>query len=92
MAEEQPNSITVPPSFPILGGAKISGATAILAVMLAGAMWWVYDQNKLRTHQFEHLECKMDLAIYVHSFPKGAVDWSTMPADLYTCVPNFKIK
>lgn len=92
MAEEQPNSLTVPASVPILGGAKITGAATILAIMVAGAVWWVYDQNKLRNHQFETLNCKMDLAIYVHSFPKGAIDWSLMPPDMYSCVPNFKFK
>lgn len=92
MSEETPNSVTVPPSVPILGGLKVTGSTAILAIMLAGAMYWIYDQNQLRSRQFELLACKVDLAIYAHSFPKGAIDWSLLPADMYACIPNFKIK
>jgi len=48
-----------------------------------------YDQyQELR----DELSCKIDLAIFLHQFPKGSVDWSALPSRLYTCVPNFKIK
>ena len=92
MSDDTPNSLTVPPSVPILGGAKITGAATIVAIMLSGAVWWVYDQNKLRNQQFEVLACKVDLAIYAHSYPKGEIDWSLLPADMYVCFPNFKVK
>lgn len=110
MAEANGNSITVPPSIPILGGAKITGAATILAIMLCGAVWWVYSENnkrnqqfeliyqkldnqdKVRGSQFDRLECKIDMGVYAHSFPKGQIDWSSLPSELYTCFPNFKFK
>lgn len=110
MAEETPNSLTVPPGVPILGGAKITGAATILAIMLFGAVVWIYKENekrevqigriyekldyqdKVRGEQFERMACRIDVAVFVHSFPKGGIDWSLLPADMYTCLPNFKLK
>lgn len=83
------NSITVPSQVPFIGGAKITGAAAILAFMLLGAGYWVYDQVKVRDVFFSRLECKIDLAIWLHQWPKGSVDWSALPVDMYQCVPRF---
>ena len=49
------NGIQLPPSVPFLGGAKVTGAAAILAVMLAGAGYWVYQENNKRDLQFERI-------------------------------------
>ena len=110
MAESNGNSVTVPPSVPIIGGTKITGATAILAIMVAGGMYWIYDQNKIRNQQFERierkldeqdrvrgeqfvrLECKLDVGAFVYTYPKGQIDWSALPVDLHSCLPNFKPK
>ena len=100
------NGILLP--LPWGGSIKATGAAAILAVMIAGLAFWVYDQVKLRNIEIAHirerideveengkqrfiaLACKVDLAIYMHQFPKGAVDWNNLPSSFYDCLPNFK--
>jgi len=108
-SKDNGNGIQVP--IPILGGkATVKGAAAILAVMLAGLGYWIYDQVKLRDAemaaireqiravekgrqaQLDLLTCKIDLSIFLHTFPKGAVDWSLVPANMYACIPNLKLK
>ena len=92
------------------GSVKATGAAAVIAVMMAGLGFWIYDQVKVRDvkldeirdkietaneegqRRFNTLTCKVDLAIYMHQFPKGGVDWSTLPSSLYECIPNFKLK
>src|SRR5262245_33815146 len=41
---------------------------------------------------FNDLSCRINIAIFLHQFPKGQVDWSLLPADMWRCVPNFKMK
>jgi len=48
------------------------------------------DQNGQK--RFNLLNCKVDLAIYVHQFPKGAIDWNALPSGFYECLPNLKPK
>jgi len=48
------------------------------------------DMNGQR--RFNTLNCKVDLAIYVHQFPKGAIDWNMLPSGFYECLPNLKPK
>jgi len=92
------------------GSVKATGAAAIIAVMIAGLSYWIYDQIKVRDailarvmekidatdangqRRFNTLTCKVDLAIYLHQFPKGGIDWSTLPSSFYECMPNFKLK
>jgi len=103
------NGITDP--VPFLGTkVNVKGAAAILAIMLAGLGYWVYDQVKLRDAELaaireqirqtertrdaliDKLACKLDLTIFMASMPKGAIDWSAIPASLYECMPGFKPK
>ena len=42
--------------------------------------------------RFNLLNCKVDLAIYVHQYPKGAIDWNALPSGFYECLPNLKPK
>jgi|SRR5215472_9515419 len=90
------------------GSIKATGAAAIIAVMLAGLSYWIYDQIKVRDallgrlgdkidavnnegrHRYDVLSCKVDLAIYVHQYAKGTIDWSTLPSGFYECLPNLK--
>jgi len=107
--KENGNGIQVP--IPILGGKiAVKGAAAIIAVMLAGLGYWIYDQVKLRDAemaairdqirsvekgrqaQLSLIACKIDLSIFLHTMPKGAVDWSLVPANMYECIPNLKMK
>jgi len=102
MAEAPPhrnhNGIEIPVPF-LNTKLSVKGAAAILAIMVAGLGWWIYDQVKVRDAQMAALrqqirmvECKIDLSIFLHSYPKGQVDWSAVPAGMYDCMPNFKAK
>src|SRR5262245_44923022 len=103
------NGIEVP--IPILNTKlKVTGAAAILAIMLAGAAYWTYDQvkqrdeemeairaqirqvEKSRQAQLDQMMCKLDLAMFLYTFPKGGVDWSAIPPSMYGCMPAFKVK
>jgi len=101
------DGIQVP--IPFLGSKiTVRGAAAILAVMIAGLGYWIYDQVKQRDLEmdqirerievlddhnqlrFNLLNCKVDLAIYVHQLPKGPIEWSSLPSGFYECLPNLK--
>jgi len=120
------NGITLPPSVPFLGGTKITGTNAILAIMLFGACLWIYKENDKRNQQFaalqarlDHAEdtldkrleavrqnrfeqlaevktelsCKIDVAVFAFQFPRGAIEWGSLPPELYECFPkNFRVK
>jgi len=48
--------------------------------------------NEEGQRRYNTLTCKVDLAIYVHQFSKGAIDWNTLPSGFYECLPNLKPK
>ena len=59
---------------------------------LEGIREQIRSIEKSRQAQLNLIACKIDLAIFLWSFPKGQVDWSSVPASMYECMPSFKIK
>jgi len=50
------------------------------------------EVEKGRQVQLARLNCLTELNLFVYVYPRGQVDWSMMPAYLYECAPNYKMK
>ena len=57
------------------------------------------DQNKLLHDQTAQLQAEIDdvrcivgINIFVHQFPRGAIEWDSLPAHLHGCYPEYAKK
>jgi hypothetical protein len=96
MAEAPPiatSDITLPTPF---GPLRVTGIMGIFVVLIFAMWYYVYAENNKRMLEHEELrreiatlDCKTDIEIFVHGFPRGQIDWSQLSSGNYTCLPEF---